>query len=76
MERTNLSEEVEKASPISLSGSSGSSSSKIEIGLPLADDHRRPRSNSPQDDLTIVSFEPNDGANPHNWSTVSITLSL
>ncbi|KAK4040206.1 hypothetical protein C8A01DRAFT_46443 [Parachaetomium inaequale] len=73
MEKTNPSEEVEKASPVSLSGSS-SSSSKSEIALPLTDNHHRPPSASPQDDFTIVSFEPNDRANPHNWSTKTKSL--
>ncbi|KAH6850421.1 major facilitator superfamily domain-containing protein [Chaetomium sp. MPI-CAGE-AT-0009] len=75
MEKPRCSEEVEKPSPI-VSLSSSSSSTKSEIEPPLTDDRHRPSSGapSPQEDYTVVSFEPNDRANPHNWSIPTKTL--
>lgn len=72
MEKGDHNEGVEKKGPI-ITVSSSSSSTKSETAVSSTDNHQRSSSPaSPQIDYTVVSFEPNDRANPHNWSTVSI----
>ncbi|KAK4240185.1 hypothetical protein C8A03DRAFT_13503 [Achaetomium macrosporum] len=75
MEQPASTEINEKPAPTSPSSSSSSSNGKGEHGFPLRDDDCCPPSPSPPDEtLTIVSFEPNDPANPHNWSTRAKSL--
>ncbi|GAB1314811.1 Polyamine transporter 4 [Madurella fahalii] len=70
--------DIEKPSPVSLSTSSSRNS------LPLTNDddghkshtQHQPPSLPTHENLTIVSFEPNDPANPYNWSTTTKTLIL
>ncbi|KAK4128014.1 MFS general substrate transporter [Parathielavia appendiculata] len=72
MEKTKPCKEAEKACPASLSTSS---TSRNEIVLPLTDiDQHQPSTAAPDEALTIVSFEPNDPANPHNCTTFFSTL--
>ncbi|KAK4157541.1 polyamine transporter 4 [Chaetomidium leptoderma] len=65
-------EEAEKASPISMSSSSNNSTRSSDITLPLTNTSHPPPPAAPEpaeENRTIVSFTPNDPANPHNWST-------
>ncbi|KAK3297182.1 major facilitator superfamily domain-containing protein [Chaetomium fimeti] len=75
MEKADYSEKVEKTGPI-VSVSSSSSSTKSETAPPLTGNHHHPSSPgaSPQEEYTVVSFEPNDRANPHNWSLLTKSL--
>ncbi|KAH6641358.1 hypothetical protein F5144DRAFT_483102 [Chaetomium tenue] len=74
MEKAIHDEGAEKKGPI-VTISSSSSSTKSETAPSLTDNHRRSFSPaSPQIDYTVVSFEPNDRTNPHNWSTLTKTL--
>ncbi|EAQ86123.1 hypothetical protein CHGG_07376 [Chaetomium globosum CBS 148.51] len=76
MEKGIHDEGAEKKGPIvTTSSSSSSSSTKSETAPSLTDNHRRsPSPASPQIDYTVVSFEPNDRTNPHNWSTLTKSL--
>ncbi len=61
----------EKGSPAPLSSSSSSSSStknESNVVLSLVGNGHSPA--VPPEDATVVSFEPNDPENPHNWSFV------
>ncbi|KAK3308294.1 major facilitator superfamily domain-containing protein [Chaetomium strumarium] len=78
--RTDIHEILAPVSPSSNSNSnssSGSGSGKSEHGSPPRDyDCCCPPSPASPDEttLTIVSFEPNDPDNPHNWSTRTKSL--
>jgi hypothetical protein len=73
MEKNIHAEETEKVSPVSVTSSSSSSiTTHSEAALPPTDDDNNPPpATSLGEGVTVVAFEPNDPANPHNWSTVS-----
>ncbi|KAL2134564.1 hypothetical protein VTI74DRAFT_11458 [Chaetomium olivicolor] len=65
----------EKLDPVSPSSSGSSTSSKSEGAVhPTDADSYPPSSASPEEGVTIISFEHKDKGNPHNWSTLAKSL--